>query len=155
MSLTVHRCLPLVALLCVCGGCQTRVTGYTLLSTRKVDVSRMETFSKEARPVNGKFTVLALGKIPLSLRGAAYEITGRSNNNWQINQAIDRALDKLPGAVAMADVTLYDTMFSIPFLWEYRSCTVRGKPVIDPTAPDPDRRQPLASGGPFPHQSVP
>ena len=55
----------------------------------------------------------------------------------------------------MTVVTLYDTMLSIPFLWEYRSCTVRGKPVIIPSAPTPDREQPLASGAAFPNQSVP
>ena len=131
------RAVAVAVLGLLAAGCQTRVTHYTMLSTRKLDVSRMDDLAEEPRRAEGKFTVMAVGKIPLSLRGAAYEVMGRSNSNWQIDQAVERALTRSPGAVAMADVVLYDTMVSVPFLWEYRSCTVKGRPVV-----------PVPGGGP-------
>lgn len=55
----------------------------------------------------------------------------------------------------MSDVTLHDTVFAMPFLWQYRSCTLRGKPVTGPPVIASDGGQPLASEVPFPNQSVP
>ena len=136
----MSKLVALVALAFVCVGCQTRVTRYSILSTRAVDVSRMQATNNPATPVDGKAGLLLLGKIPLSVRGVADEVTGRSYGNPHIDRALDRALAKSPGAVALTDVVMYDTQASFPFLWYFRSCTVKGRPVIvPPPATEPEQ----------------
>ena len=126
------KLVALLALAFVCAGCQTRVTRYSLLSTREVDVSRMEIARAAATPVDGRAGSLMLGKIPVSVRGVADEVTGTSYGNAHIDRALNRALAKSPGAVALADVVMHDTQASFPFLWDFRSCTVKGRPVVMP-----------------------
>ena len=143
------KLFALLTLACVCAGCQTRVTRYTILSTRKVDVSRVETVTKGATPVQGSAGSLGVGKIPLSVRGVAHEMTGRSYGNQHLDLALDRALAGSPGAVGMADVVVHDTVFAVPFLWDYRSCRVKGLPLIAPVAPA-DAPEPVASAASSP-----
>jgi hypothetical protein len=145
------KLIALLALAFVCAGCQTRVTRYSILSTRQVDVSRMQATNNPASPVDGKAGSLMLGKIPLSVRLLADEVTGRSYGNPHIDRALDRALAKSPGAVALADVVLYDTQASFPFLWDFRSCTVKGRPVVvPPPATQPEQSMALAADQPLP-----
>jgi hypothetical protein len=127
-----------LVLLVVCSaavGCQTRVTRYSVLATRQVDVSRLTAPEADAPAIEGSTGFAMLGKIPLSTRGLADEVSGRSSGTRLVDQALSRALKKHAGAVALADARVTDTGFAIPFLWEYRSCKVRGRPVLDTPAP--------------------
>ena len=142
--------LPLVAR--AAPGCQTRVTSYSVLATRQVDVTRLTPPDAGVAAVEGSTGLAMLGKIPLSTRGLADEVSGRSNGTHLVDQALSRALKKHPGAVALADARVTDTGLSIPFLWEYRSCKVRGRPLLDTPAPTDAS---LASAAITPDRPVP
>ena len=136
------RLVALLAVAFVCAGCQTRVTHYTMLSTRQLDVSSMKGLAEEAGPVEGASTRTTLGVIPLSVPAAAAEVTGKTYGSWNLGRAMNRALARSPGAVGMSDVVVHDTVFSVPFLVQYHACKVRGRPLID--APSQQRTEPDA-----------
>jgi hypothetical protein len=129
----------LLAAVCATAGCQTRVTNYPMLSHRKLELPATEGFQPQETPVDANAGAIVLLKIPLSLRGVGDEISGRSWPGGPRDVAIDNALKKQPGAIALGDARVSETKFSIPFLFGYSNCTVRGRPVtpVNPEAPAP------------------
>jgi hypothetical protein len=130
----------LLVVLCVgAAGCQTRVTRFSLLATERFDPAGERRLETGAAAVDGRFAALAVGVIPLSPRALA--ASNRMDVNWQLDAAIGRALAKSPGAVALADGVVYDTSFRVPILWDYRSCVVKGRPMVLVPARVPEEAQ--------------
>jgi hypothetical protein len=70
-------------------GCTTRLVDFTMISTKNIDLSRSADFRRAQQRVKGKDEAMIIIFIP----------TGVPN----MKEAIDRALESVPGAVALVD----------------------------------------------------
>ncbi|HZL10904.1 MAG TPA: hypothetical protein VFC65_12985 [Prolixibacteraceae bacterium] len=98
--------------------CSYRVLDFTLISTKNVDLSRGASFERGKTRVEGKDMVHLIIYIPL----------GRPN----LKEAVDRAVESIPGCIALLDGVVYSKFWWIPFLYGQQSITIEGTPLIDP-----------------------
>jgi hypothetical protein len=118
--------LILLALLfCMTGCVSTQKLGdFTLLSSRNVELSRAGEFRQSSTEVEGKDVRNWLFGIPLKA------------GDTDLKGAVDAALTKVPGAVAVVDPRFSYRSFRIPFLFGsiYRSegFYVKGTVLVDP-----------------------
>jgi len=118
------HCVLLGLLLLLATGCSQRMVDYTVISTRNIDWSRANSLTRGKSRVFGKDTIHIIFFIP----------TGVPN----MEEAIDRAIDKVPGCVALVDGVLYHKNFYIPLLYGQSWYVIEGSPLIDPAlAGDP------------------
>jgi hypothetical protein len=108
-----------LALGLVLAGCATRIGDFTMLSTQNVDLSRAGEFRRSASTVEGKDTM----HIILGIKTKA---------NIDLKEAIDKALAKFPGAVALVNARLYTTGWSIFGIYGQTSYIVSGTALVDP-----------------------
>lgn len=99
-------------------GCATRLADFTIISTKNIDLSRGADFKRGQSRVQGedKFAIIIF--IP----------TGIPN----IKQAIDKAIQSVPGAVALLDGVITYKFWWIPYIFGETSYVVEGTPLIDP-----------------------
>lgn len=124
------KAMKVVTIACgmlVCAGCTQRLTDFTMISTKNVDLSRVSEFKRGPARVQGRDTVLVILFIP---------------TKFQINlkEAIDRAIQSVPGCVALVDGVLYhESGWFVVGGWG--SFVIEGTPLIDPklTASLPSR----------------
>lgn len=98
-------------------GCTQRVTDFTIISTKNVDLSNVANMKRGSERVEGEDAVYMIIFIP----------TGTRPN---LKEAIDDAVEKVPGAVALVDgvVSVENWYFFIgKTAW-----IVEGTPLIDP-----------------------
>src|ERR1700680_3453078 len=96
-------------------GCVTRLTDFTIISTKNVDLSRGADFIRGEKRVQGEDTKVIF-VLPLGLPNA--------------KEATDRAIESVPGAVALVDGVLEHDFFA--FIFGYDTYRVKGTPLIDP-----------------------
>jgi len=99
-------------------GCSQRLVDFTVVSTKNVDWSRAQSFTRAKSRAEGKDTAHIIIFIP----------TGIPN----MKEAIDRAIESVPGAVALVDGVLYNKTFYIPLIYGQNSYVIEGTPLIDP-----------------------
>ena len=97
-------------------GCTVRYGDFTMLSSKNIDLSRMATFKRSPDRVKGEDSALIIIFIP----------TGVPN----MKQALDRAIENVPGAVALVDGVLYRSWW---FIIGQSSFIIEGTPLIDPS----------------------
>ncbi len=97
--------------------CTHRIVDFTIISTKNVDLSKASTFERAGQRNQGNDRVYWLITIPL----------GTPN----MKEAIDRAIEQTPGAVALVDGVVYSkgVWFVISGFSEY---IVEGTPLVDP-----------------------
>lgn len=99
-------------------GCTQRMVDFTIISTKNVDLSRAETFQRGKMRIKGEDVAHMILYFPI----------GTPN----IKQAIDKALQSIPGAVALVDgVVYYKSWWAI--LYGQLIYIVEGTPLIDPS----------------------
>ena len=108
----------LIAILFTLQGCTNRVTDFTIISSKNVDLSQIAKYQRGDERVTGEDIAHIIIFIP----------TGIPN----LKEAIDRAIESVPGAVALVDGVVYMTNFYIPFIYGQNKYTVEGSPLIDP-----------------------
>ena len=99
-------------------GCATRLVDFTIISTKNIDLARGADFKRGPSRVQGQDTVHIIIIIP----------TGTPN----IKTAIDRAIQSVPGAVALLDGVVTAKGWWIPYIYGQSSYVVEGTPLIDP-----------------------
>lgn len=99
-------------------GCTMRLVDFTIISTKNIDLARASTFERADNRVEGKDSINIIIFIP----------TGVPN----VKQAIDRAIESVPGAVALVDGVVSYHYFYIPYIFGEQSYIVEGTPLIDP-----------------------
>ena len=97
-------------------GCTTRLTDFTVLSTKNVDLSRMSTYTRGTSRVQGEDLAFIIIFIPTS--------------QPHPKEAIDRAIQSVPGAVALVDGVVYQKGWW--FIVGQSGFIVEGTPLIDP-----------------------
>ncbi len=109
-------CIVLCAL--ILSGCATRLADFTLISTKNIDLTKGATFKRAQSRATGKDSVSIIIIIP----------TGVPN----MKTAIDRAIESVPGAIALLDGVLFQKVWYIPYIFGKSSYVVEGTPLIDP-----------------------
>ena len=99
-------------------GCTTRLTDFTIISTKNLDLSRGASFKRGGGRVEGEDKVHIIVFIP----------TGTPN----MKEAIDRAIESVPGAVALVDGVVSSHAWYIPYIYGQSRYLVEGTPLIDP-----------------------
>jgi hypothetical protein len=103
----------------VAAGCTIRLTDFTMISTKNIELARAATFKRAANRTRGKDTTYIIVAVP----------TGQPN----MKEAIDRAIESVPGAIALVDGVIYSTSWYIPMIYGENSYVVEGTPLIDPS----------------------
>jgi len=109
--------LLLLGFLALLTGCTTRLTDFTIISTKNVDLSVIGRAKRGIARVKGEDRVHIIIIIP----------TGVPN----MKEAIDRAIESTPGAVALVDGVVYSHSFYIPYIYGQSSFVVEGTPLIN------------------------
>ncbi len=99
-------------------GCVTRLTDFTIISTKNIDLARGADFKRGPARVKGEDVVCIIIFIP----------TGIPN----MKTAIDRTIESVPGAVALLDGVLSQKLWYIPYIFGRSGYVVTGTPLIDP-----------------------
>ena len=113
-------------------GCTTRLVDFTVISTKNVDLSRAASFQRGKARVEGIDKVHIIIFIPI----------GGPN----MKEAIDRALEKVPGAIALVDGVVYSYAWYIPYIYGQSMFVVEGLPLIDPSLASADRKSDYVIG---------
>jgi hypothetical protein len=112
--------VSVLAMSIVFAGCATKIMDLTVASTKNVDLSRMGEFQRSGQEIKGTSTRLSsilfftvnLGKIDMEV-------------------AMDNALKKIPGAVALVDFTLNHKNLNF-LLFGLEQYVVTGIALVDP-----------------------
>jgi hypothetical protein len=104
--------------LVVTAGCIQRLTDFTVMSTRNVDLSRLGECRRYPQRVRGRHSVATC------LGGTLFA-------SVDMKTAIDRALDKVPGSVVLIDGVVYLSNWSFLDIFGGQSIIVEGTPLID------------------------
>lgn len=99
-------------------GCVTRLVDFTVISTKNIEWSRAGEYQRAKERAEGEDLVHWIIIIP----------TGVPN----MEEAIDRAIESVPGAVALVDGVLMTKFWWIPYVYGQQSYIVEGTPLIDP-----------------------
>jgi len=98
-------------------GCVTRITDFTLLSTKNIDLTKASTFKRTTNRVTGEDTAVIIIFIPAGVP--------------HVKEAVDKALEGVPGAVALVDGVVKRSGWW--FILGQSSIIVEGTPLIDPS----------------------
>lgn len=98
--------------------CTHRLTDFTIISTKNIDLSRSGTFKRAGSRITGKDVAHIVLFIP----------TGIPN----LKEAIDRAIESSRGAVALVDGVVYSKSW-FAFLYGQSMYIVEGTPLLDPS----------------------
>lgn len=99
-------------------GCTQRITDFTIISTKNIDLSSAKDFKRGSQRIEGKDSLYFLLAIPLGSKP-------------DLKEAIDRGIENVPGAVALVDGVVYVKNWHIGLFGE-TSYIVEGTPLIDP-----------------------
>ena len=106
------------------GGCASRVGAFTVLSTRNIDWSRTQEYVRSSEKTKGKDINHIIIFIP-------------TKANVNIEDAVDNAIAKVPGGIALVDAVVRYRSFSIPLIYAQGGYIVEGSVLIDPKLVDP------------------
>lgn len=113
------RILGLVFFCILAASCVTRLGSFTVLSTKNVDWSRAASFQRMNERVVGEDMYHIIVFIP-------------TKGNASIQEAVDQAIESVPGGVALIDVVVSSKYFYIPYIYGKSGYVVEGTVLIDP-----------------------
>lgn len=99
--------------------CVSRLGAFTVISTKNIDWSRAAEYQRSSKRVDGEDVCHIIIFIPTKM-------------NITIEDAVDDALGKVPGAVALVDAVLRSKFFYIPYIYGQQAYIVEGSVLIDP-----------------------
>lgn len=99
--------------------CSQRLAEFTILSSKNIDYSKLPDYKRMNGRVVGQDKAHIILFIP----------TGAPDTK----EALDRAIEAVPGCVALVDVTLERGSFYIPFIYGQSWFTFEGTPLVDPS----------------------
>lgn len=111
----------LVAVMCT--SCVSRLGAFTVISTKNIDWSRASEYQRSSKRVDGSDVCHIIVFVPTQF-------------NVTIEDAVDEALESVPGAVALIDAVLRERFFYIPYVYGQQAYIVEGSVLIDPKLAD-------------------
>jgi hypothetical protein len=100
-------------------GCVGTVGTFTVISTKNIDWSRASEITRSNQRVKGADICHIIVFIPTKL-------------NVTVSEALDNALQQVPGAIAMVDATIKIKTFYFPYVYGRNGYYVEGNVLIDP-----------------------
>jgi hypothetical protein len=107
-----------LALLIISAGCMTRITDFTIISSKNIDLSKASTFKRTSDRVKGEDRMWIIIFFPTKFK-------------IDLKAAIDEAIQSVPGCVALVDGVV--SAESWYFLIGTDAYMVEGTPLIDPS----------------------
>jgi hypothetical protein len=107
-----------IAMAVFLSGCSQRLMDFTVVSSKNIDLSKGADFKRSPSRVTGEDKKGIFMFIPM----------GRPN----AKEALDRAIEKVPGAVALTDGVITSKWWWIPYIYGESTIEVEGTPLIDP-----------------------
>jgi len=103
-------------------GCTTRLIDFTIISSKNFDLANSENFKKDTGRVIAK--------------DSSYIIIIFSTGTPNVKEAVDKAIEQVPGAVALVDGVISRYSFYIPCVYGHAAWIVEGNPLIDTSLAD-------------------
>jgi hypothetical protein len=100
-------------------GCVSRLGAFTVISTKSIDWSRASQFTRSNQRVEGEDMYHIIIFVPTKF-------------NITIEDAVDKALQKVPGSIALVDAVLRSKFFWIPYIYGRQGYYIEGNILIDP-----------------------
>ena len=98
-------------------GCSQRLVDFTIISSKNVDLSQAATFQRGQSRVEGKDIKHIIIFIPTGIPNA--------------KEALDRAIESVPGAIALVDGVITNHCWYIPYIYGRSWYVVEGTPLIN------------------------
>lgn len=114
----MRRLFATVCAVTMLAGCTTRLVDFTVISSKNIDLSRGAEFKRHTGRVTGEDMVHIIIFIPTGVPNA--------------KEALDKAIESVPGAVALLDGVMTHEWFYIPYIYGQSKYIVEGTPLIDP-----------------------
>ena len=115
----MRKIVIIIVGLMMLSACTHRIIDFTIISTKNIDLSQAHKLKRGAQRVSGEDTRHIIVIIPI----------GSMPN---LKEAVDTALEKIPGAVALLDGVIYRKSWYIPWIYGEDSYIVEGTALIDP-----------------------
>lgn len=116
---TLIRQSLLVCIALVSASCTQRLVDFTIISTKNVDLSRAGSFVRTGRRATGEDAKQIIIVFPTGIPSA--------------KEAVDRAIESVPGGIALVDGVLTSSWFYIPYLIGEQKYVVEGTVLVDPS----------------------
>lgn len=97
-------------------GCVTRITDFTVLSTKNIDLAKASDFKRATKRVAGEDQTFVIVIIPTGVP--------------HVKEAVDQALQSVPGGIALVDGVVKRRNWWLIF--GESTIIVEGTPLIDP-----------------------
>jgi hypothetical protein len=104
--------------LSIINGCSQRLIDFTVISSKNVDLSQMSQFKRDSQRVEGVDKAHIIFFIPTGVPNA--------------KEALDKAIESVPGAVALVDGVITHHFWWIPYIYGQSYYVVEGTPIINP-----------------------
>jgi hypothetical protein len=102
----------------ILAGCTTRLVDFTVISTKNIEWNRANEYRRLSDRVEGEDLVHWIIIIPTGVPS--------------LEEAVDEAIESVPGAVALLDGVLLSKFWWIPYVYGQQSYIVEGTPLVDP-----------------------
>ena len=102
----------------ILSGCVTRLVDFTVISTKNIDLAKGASFERAKSRAKGEDLICIIIFVPTAVPN--------------IKTAIDRAIESVPGAVALLDGVISQKAWYIPLIFGQSGFVVEGTPLIDP-----------------------
>jgi hypothetical protein len=119
MKMKFDFCLFVVVAGIALSSCVTRLGAFTVISTKNIDWSRTSEFTRYNQRVSGEDVYHIIIFIPTKF-------------NVNIEEAVDKALEKVPGGIALVDAVLKSKFFWIPYIYGNSGYMIEGSVLMDP-----------------------
>ena len=98
--------------------CSHRIVDFTLISSKNIEFSKFDTYERLNSRVTGEDTKSIIFVVP----------TGNPSGK----EAMDEAIESVPGCVALVDGVLTQKWFYIPYIYGEYTFIIEGTPIVDP-----------------------
>lgn len=100
-------------------GCVSRLGSFTVVSTKNIEWNRASEYVRSTNRTKGEDIAHIIIIIP-------------TKGNVKIEDAVDNAIEKVPGAVALVDAVIRSRTFYIPYIYGQAAYIVEGSALVDP-----------------------
>jgi hypothetical protein len=111
--------IPAVCATLMLSACSQRMVDFTMISSKNVDLSRAANFERGSGRIRGEDIKPIIILFPMGEPSA--------------KEAMDNAIESVPGAVGLMDGVITSHWWYIPYVYGQFSVEVEGTPLIDPT----------------------
>ncbi len=114
----LFRTIIVSSALILLSGCSQRIVDFTVISSKNIDLSRGADFKRSPVRVKGEDRKMIIIFIPTGIPNA--------------KEAMDNAIESVPGAVGLLDGVITQHSWYIPYIYGESWVEVEGTPLVDP-----------------------